>query len=178
MTFAQQDAPSKDRVVYEASFYNSFAPRTALDMINQTPGFVLAASENDQERRGFAGAVGNVLIDGQRLGAKSQSLQDVLGRVAAKEVLRIEVLRGAAVAGDASGAAVLANVVRTPTAGGGTWEAGAEMTNQHEPMPNGSFGWSGRKEATEFSVGGNAFTHDHLSAGKFDVRSGDGTLLG
>jgi hypothetical protein len=176
--FSQQGAPSTDRVVYEAAFYSAFTPRTALDMINQTPGFVLAASENDQERRGFSGAVGNVLIDGQRLGAKSQSLQDVLGRVAAKEVLRIEVLRGAAVAGDASGAAVLANVVRTPTSGGGTWEAGAEMTNQHVLKPNGSFGWSGRKETTEFSVGGNAYTHDHLSAGRFDVEDGEGILLG
>lgn len=175
---AQQSADSADRVVYEAAFYNAFAPRTALDMVTQTPGFVLSASENDTDRRGFSGAVGNVLIDGRRLGAKSQSLQDVLGRVAAKEVLRIEVLRGAAVAGDASGATVLANVVRTPTAGGGTWEAGVEMTNEHQPSPNGSFGWSGRQEATEFSLGGNAYTHDHLSAGRFDVRDGDGTLLG
>lgn len=178
LTHAQQPAPmSSDRVVYEATFYHSFAPRTALDMINQTPGFVLDADDGNEERRGFSGAVGNVLIDGQRLGAKSQSLQDVLGRVAAKEVLRIEVLRGSAVAGDASGAPVLANVVRTPSAGGGTWEAGFELTNEDKPTPNGKFGWSGRKEATEFSVGGNAFTHNHLSAGWFDIEDGGGNLL-
>ena len=170
-------ALSTDRVVYEATFYDSFTPRTALDMINQTPGFVLDTNGNDAERRGFSGAVGNVLIDGQRLGAKSQSLQDVLGRVAAREVLRIEVLRGSAVAGDASGAAVLANVVRTPSAGGGTWEAGFELTNEDRPTPNGKFGWSGRREATEFSVGGNAFTHDHLSAGWFDIEDADGNTL-
>lgn len=175
---AQQPASSSDRVVYEAGFYSAFAPRTALDMINQTPGFVLASEDNDDERRGFAGAVGNVLIDGQRLGAKSQSLRDVLGRVAAREVLRIEVLRGNAVAGDASGASVLANVVRTASAGGGTWEAGFEVTNEDRPMPNGKFGWSGRKEATEFSLGGSAYTHDHLSAGWFVSRDGDGELLG
>ena len=174
---AQQPLTSSDRVVYESGFYDPFSPRTALDMINQTPGFVLAA-EDDEERRGFAGAVGNVLIDGQRLGAKSQSLRDVLGRVAANEVVRIEVLRGSAVAGDASGAAVLANVVRTPTAGGGTWELGFEVTNEDKPTPNGKFGWSGRNEATEFSLGGSAFTHDHLSAGWFDSRDGDGNLLG
>src|SRR5687768_3038537 len=131
-SFAQSPTPAPtDRVVYEAAFYSAFSPRTALDMINQTPGFVLdAADGGDDERRGFSGAVGNVLIDGQRLGAKSQSLQDVLGRVAAREVLRIEILRGDQVAGDASGAAVLANVVRTPAAGGGTWQAGVEMTNE------------------------------------------------
>ena len=133
-------------------------------MINQTPGFVLSAPDgnNNEERRGFSGAVGNVLIDGQRLGAKSQNLRDVLGRVAAKEVLRIEILRGAEVAGDASGAAVLANVVRTPTAGGGTWQAGVEMTNQDKPKPNGKFGWSGRSESVEYSIGGDLYGHDHL----------------
>ena len=172
-----QQAGTSDRVVYEALYYNAFAPRTALDMINQTPGFVLDTSGQDEERRGFSGAVGNVLIDGRRLGAKSQSLQDVLGRVAAREVVRIEVLRGSAVAGDASGAAVLANVVRTPAAGGGTWEGGVELTNENKPMPNGKFGWSGRKEATEFSVGGSAFSHDHLNSGQFLVEDGNGGIL-
>jgi hypothetical protein len=168
---------SSDRVIYSADYFESFAPRTALDMINQTPGFVLAAEDDGDVRRGFSGAVGNVLIDGQRLGAKSQSLRDVLGRVAAREVVRIEVLRGSAVAGDASGAAVLANVIRTPTSGGGTWEAGFEVTNTDEPTPNGKFGWSGRKENTEFSLGGNAFTHDHVSQGPFEVRDAAGNLL-
>ncbi len=121
--------------------------------------------------------MGNVLIDGQRLGAKSQSLRDVLGRVAAREVVRIEVLRGSAVAGDASGRSVLANVIRTPASGGGTWEAGFELTNRDKPTPNGKFGWSGRKEATEFSVGGSAFTHDHVSAGNFVMRDGAGDVI-
>jgi outer membrane receptor protein involved in Fe transport len=164
------------RVIYDAAFYAAFAPRTALDMINQTPGFVLDAPQED-ERRGFSGAVGNVLVDGQRLGAKSQSLRDVLGRVAAKEVLRIEILRGAEVAGDASGATVLANVVRTPTSGGGTWEGGFEVTNEHVPAPNGRFGWSGRSEATEYSVGGTLHTHDHLSRGRGVVRDASGAVV-
>lgn len=153
-----------DRVVYEATFYASFSPRTALDMINQTPGFVLNAPEED-ERRGFSGAVGNVLIDGERLSAKSQSLVDVLGRVPATEVVRIEILRGAEVAGDASNAAVLANVVRTRISGSGTWEAGTEMSNRESVAPYGRFGWSGRSESIDYSIGANVYTHDHESPG-------------
>jgi hypothetical protein len=174
--YAQTPAPGYERVVYDAGFYAQFAPRTALDMINQTPGFVLRAPTGN-ELRGFSGAVGNVLVDGERLGAKTQSLTDVLGRVAAREVLRIEILRGAEVAGDASGAAVLANVVRTPTAGGGSWEGGIEVTNEHEPAPNGKFAWSGRREATEYSVGGSMYTHDHFSALRGVVRNGAGTPI-
>ena len=168
-----QDAAG--RVVYDAAFYAQFAPRTALDMVNQTPGFSLDGG--DDETRGFSGAVGNVLIDGERLGAKSQTLEDVLLRVPASEVLRIEILRGADVAGDASNAAVLANVIRTRTAGGGTWMAGFEMTNENKPTPTGRFAWSGRSEDREYSVGATTYGHDHNSEGPREVTDGTGALV-
>jgi hypothetical protein len=170
-----EPASGSGRVVYDAAFYAQFAPRTALDMVNQTPGFTLDGGDN--ETRGFSGAVGNVLIDGDRLGAKSQSLEDVLLRVPASEVLRIEILRGADVAGDASNAAVLANVVRTRTAGGGTWMAGFDMTKEKNPTPTGRFAWSGRSEDREYSVGATTYTHDHNSEGPREVRDGTGALV-
>lgn len=163
------------RVVYDAAFYAQFAPRTALDMINQTPGFTFDGG--DDETRGFSGAVGNVLIDGERLGAKSQTLEDVLLRVPANEVVRIEILRGADVAGDASNSAVLANVIRTRTAGGGTWMAGFEMTNTDEPTPTGRFAWSGRSEDREYSVGATTYVHDHDSENARKVTDGSDTLV-
>lgn len=167
--------PSSGRVSYDAAFYSDFAPRTALDMINQTPGFVF--DKGDEDVRGFTGAVGNVLIDGERLSAKSQTLSDVLERVPAAEVVRIELLRGAEVAGDASGAAMLANVIRTRTANSGTWEAATEVTNQHEPAPAGRFAWSGRKETTQYSVGGNAYTHDHSNGIVRQATDGSGAPI-
>jgi outer membrane receptor for ferrienterochelin and colicin len=165
-----------DRVVYDAVFYAAFSPRTALDMIGQTPGFVLNAPEED-ERRGFAGAVGNVLIDGERLSAKSQSLRDVLERVPATDVVRIEILRGAEVAGDASNATVLANVVRTRESGSGTWEAGSEFSNQRSVAPYGRFGWSGRNDSVDYSVGANMYHHDHDAASVRELRDGAGNLV-
>ena len=173
---AEAQAPdaqdTSGRVVYDAAFYAQFAPRTALDMVNQTPGFSFDGGDN--QTRGFSGAVGNVLIDGERLGAKSQSLEDVLLRVPASEVLRIEILRGADVAGDASNASALANVIRTRTAGGGTWMAGFEMTNEDEPTPTGRFAWSGRSEDREYSVGATTYAHDHNSVGPREVTDSTG----
>jgi hypothetical protein len=148
-------AQTSERVAYDAAFYAAFSPRTALDMVKQTPGFVLA--EEQDARRGFSGAVGNVLVDGRRLSAKSQTPSDVLQRIAAGEVVRIEILRGSQVAGDASGAAVLANVVRTPSAGGGAWGLGFELANRDRPAPNGWFAWGGRRGVTEYSLGGNSY---------------------
>jgi hypothetical protein len=183
--FAQAPDPaappdgSRERVVYQAAFYAPFAPRTALDMVKQTPGFVLATVDEGADlRRGFAGAVGNVLVDGERLSAKSQSVNDVLQRVPASEVVRIEILRGNEVAGDASGAAVLANVVRTPSAGGGAWGLGFELANQDEAAPNGWFGWGGRRGVTEYSLGGNSYALQRDLPGERRVYAADGELTG
>ncbi len=167
--------PAATRVSYDAAFYSAFSPRTALDMIRQTPGFVF--DEGDVELRGFTGAVGNVLIDGERLSAKSQLLSDVLARVPASEVVRIEILRGTEVAGDASGAAVLANVVRTRTANNGTWSLGPEVTNQKKLAPTGSLAWSGRSDATQYSLGANMYTHDHEAGDTREVTDGTGTVV-
>src|SRR5688572_12802352 len=47
---------------YEGSFFTEFQPTTALDMVKRLPGF--AFEPGDTTVRGFAGALGNVLIDG------------------------------------------------------------------------------------------------------------------
>ena len=80
-------APAADRVFYDAAFFARFAPQNALDMVKQTPGFSLDAGQS-QTRRGFSGAVGNVLIDGARPIAKSQTLSTILSSIPASQVVR------------------------------------------------------------------------------------------
>src|SRR5690606_12098186 len=54
-------------VEYSAAFFSLYQPSTALDMVQQLPGFQI----NDGDRtRGFAAAAGNILINGRRLSAK------------------------------------------------------------------------------------------------------------
>jgi len=78
-------------VRYEADFFEKFSPRTALDMVKQVPSFSL--QDVDEDKRGYAAAAGNVLIDGERPSTKSQTLEDILQRIPAAQVLRLEVLR-------------------------------------------------------------------------------------
>jgi hypothetical protein len=146
---------SADRIVYEAAFFNQYNPQTALDMVRQTPGFTL---DGGADRRGFSGAVGNLLIDGLRPSSKSQSLEGILSRIPANQVVRLEILRGAAVAGDASGQAQLLNIVRTPTAGSGVWEAGVEYTSREVAAPRGEISYSGRAGQVEYGVGASIFS--------------------
>jgi hypothetical protein len=166
-------ADSEARLAYEAGFYAQYTPRTALDMVNRTPGFVL--SEGAAERRGFSGAVGNVLIDGQRPIAKSQTLADILQRIPAAQVVRIELLRGGGAAGDASGFAVLANVVRTHASGGGAWQLGTEYAGR-DPVPNGWAAWSGRMGTTDYSLGANGYSLLREERGSRVIADGAGAV--
>lgn len=109
-------APATDPNVtpYAASFFTEFRPLTALDMIGRIPGFQF---DGGTSGRGFAGTVGNILIDGERPPVRSDSLQSILSRIPADQVERIEIVRAGAGGIDMAGKAVVANVIRAPDGG-------------------------------------------------------------
>ncbi|MEP7129891.1 MAG: TonB-dependent receptor [Sphingomicrobium sp.] len=170
-----QVAPTvQSRLVYDAAFYAQFKPSTALDLIRETPGFALIDTNT---RRGFAGAGGNVFVDGERPVAKSQTLSDILQRIPATQVLRIELLRGGESGADASGYAVIANVVSTPSAGAGVYQLGAEYAGR-TPVPNGWASWSGRLGRTNYSLGANGYSLMRYLPGERALLDGTGALVG
>lgn len=138
---AQDDAPDQPittesgRLSYPASYFASFRPRTALDMIERLPGFVVDSGASDL--RGFGGAAGNVLVDGARPTTKADGLRAALTRIPASQVERIELIRGSAGAGEAAGQSVVANVVRVEGASSRTWSAGLERAPDGLVYPNG-----------------------------------------
>ena len=95
-------------ISYPPSFFAQQRPSTALDMINRLPGFRLDSGDS---ARGFAGTAGNVLINGERPTTKSENLQDILTRISATAVERIDLIRGGAPGVDMQGQTILANVV-------------------------------------------------------------------
>lgn len=96
-------------IAFTPADFASARPNTALDMINRLPGFTLLGGD---QVRGFAGAAGNVLLDGQRPTIKTDSLQDTLGRIPIDQVERIDLIRGGAPGIDMQGQTVVANVIR------------------------------------------------------------------
>ena len=97
------------RTVYDAKFFATYAPATALQMIERVPGFTF--DPGDQNIRGFSQAAGNVVIDGQRPSAKSDTLDIVLSRIPANRVVRIEVAPGDQFGSEFTGKPQVANVV-------------------------------------------------------------------
>lgn len=106
--------PQSGLIAYPPAFFASSGAANAFEMLLRLPGFVIDEGENV---RGFGGAAGNVLVDGRRPATKSDNLQEVLRRIPAGKVARIELIRGGAPGIDMQGKSVVANVVRT--AGGG-----------------------------------------------------------
>ena len=99
-------------VAFPRAFFDEFRPQTAQDMIGRVPGFNF--SGGDSGVRGLNGASGNVLIDGQRPVTKSLALGDVIRRIPASAVLRIDLIRGGAPGIDMQGQTLVANIIRNP----------------------------------------------------------------
>jgi hypothetical protein len=168
-------ADSGERLRYTPEWYAGFAPRSALDMVRQTPGFTLLEGE---ERRGLAGGVGNVLVDGRRPVAKDQKLEEILGRIPASQVQSIEILRGVEAAGDASGQSVLLNVIRTPFTGQGFGSTGFEYAPGKDPMPNAVLAWTGRAHTVDYSVGASTYSFERDLPGSRQQTDADGEASG
>lgn len=84
--------------VYLPHDFAAFGPRTALDMVQQLPGFSIEGAGNGGaggQSRGLGQATGNVLLNGERLASKSSSVTDQLARIPAANVVRIELVEGA-----------------------------------------------------------------------------------
>src|SRR5688572_19322706 len=92
-----QEAPAASTAVegtrtYTPEYFTRYAPRNALDMLEQVPGFVIRQAVQE---RGLGQATGNVLLNGQRLSGKSNDVITQLSQVPAGNVVRIEIRDGA-----------------------------------------------------------------------------------
>lgn len=166
--------PGEDTRTYTLSDFEQFAPRTALDMVSQIPGFSI--SESDSEQRGFGQADENVLINGQRISSKSSGPREVLARIPAENVEQIEIVEGANL--DVPGlSGQVANVTAKANGVSGTWtvhqryrenlEAAVRWAEVSVSGQNGALGWTIGLEA-EPGRGG--------AAGRENVFDGAGNL--
>lgn len=93
---------------YGPDFFATAHLDTAYDMILRLPGFTF---DPGPTVRGFAGAAGNVLINGQRPSTKTDTLTQILQRIPTSSVARIDVIRGGAPGIDMQDRTILANVI-------------------------------------------------------------------
>lgn len=154
-TFAAMPAAGQSvvdgRTRYEAAYFAPFAPANALQIVERVPGFRL--EEVDQEVRGFGQAAGNVVINGQRPSAKSETLATILSRIPATQVLRVEVGPGDLFASELSGKPQVVNLVLSGGAGlSGTIEGTLRRQYDGSLAPEGSVSVLLRRGFSTFNV--------------------------
>ncbi|MBT8426854.1 MAG: TonB-dependent receptor plug domain-containing protein, partial [Erythrobacter sp.] len=128
----EKPSATMDGRTFEPSYFEQFAPRNALDMVDRLPGFQISGGGGGGGR-GFGQANENVLVNGSRLTSKSDSVRDQLRRIPAGKVVRIELLDGTAL--DIPGlVGLVANVVVRSggLSGQFLWE-GAVRTTEVDP---------------------------------------------
>jgi hypothetical protein len=141
------------RTSYPASYFTQYAPSTAFQIVQRVPGFTI--QETDQNVRGFAGAAGNVVINGQRPSSKTDSLETILARIPANRVLRVEVGPGELYGAEYAGKPQVLNLV-TNAAGGvaGTMTAAVSRDFTGKLRPSGSVSALVRSGKSTFNLAG------------------------
>jgi outer membrane receptor for ferrienterochelin and colicins len=128
-----------------------FAPRNALDMLRNVPGFSIR--EATQER-GLGTATGNVLINGQRISGKSNDVLTELGRIPASNVVRIEI-RDAATLDVPGLSGQIANVIVKADAFSGqfAWRPEFRQRNTDPLLTRGEVSVSGKLGKIDYTLG-------------------------
>ncbi len=149
---------------YEASFFTPFAPRTALDIARQVPGFSLDLGNTDV--RGFAGAVGNVVINGARPSSKSESLETLLARIPANRVVRVEVGPGDLYGADYAGKGQVLNIVMSAVSGfDGEISASGTRRYNGKIVPNADVTALIKRGASSFNLSAGSGRNDSTEEG-------------
>jgi hypothetical protein len=166
--------------------FTRFAPRNALDMLRNVPGFTIRAATQE---RGLGTATGNVLINGRRISGKSNDVITELGQIPASNVVRIEI-RDAATLDVPGLSGQVANVV--VKAGGMqgqfAWRPEFRQRNTDPLLTRGEVSVSGKKGDFDYTIGlqnqsfrsgANGRTNIFNAAGdrteaRYDVFTGNG----
>jgi hypothetical protein len=151
---------------YDASWFEGSNPNTAQDMANRLPGFRV---DDGQPVRGFAGAGGNVLINGSRPASKIETVSSALGRIPASRVERIELIRGGAGGVDMQGRSVVANVIlRREPSRQHTLTGQAYLFEGGPSLPGGRYEYSSTGNDSEwgFQIGRTISMSDSTGTGE------------
>lgn len=175
--FAQTAAPAatvEGVRTYTPADFARFAPGSALEMLQQVPGFVI---RDAVQERGLGQATGNVLLNGQRMSGKTNDVLAQLGKIPAGNVVRIEIRDGATL-GIPGLSGPVANVTAKADGIRGSWAWRPDIRKYYtDPqLTRGEVSVSGARENIEYTLGfDNAASHS-AAGGPTTIYEPDGTV--
>ncbi|MBA3510370.1 TonB-dependent receptor [Sphingomonas sp.] len=173
---AQGTAKAEVVRTYTSQTFARFAPRTALDMLQLVPGFVIA---DEEERRGLGALSQNVLINGRAISGKSNDAIDALSRITVSEVLRIEVRASASGEGAGIGRQVANVVVKLADRANGqfSWRPSTRLRDFDPAYFNGDASVSGGSGALGYTIGVRNDALRTGASGPSRILSPEGALI-
>ncbi len=159
--------------LFDAAYFAAFSPNTALEMISRIPSFTIAFAEN---KRGLGQGGANVLINGKRITGKTDAGSQ-LGRIAAENVVHIEILDGASL--DIPGlSGQVANVVTKTSGLTGTWSWEPEFRRRQD-FTDGHFHLTLSGELSNWSYSAEVRQESRRNGnwGRETITQADGTLI-
>jgi outer membrane receptor for ferrienterochelin and colicins len=173
---ATEAATQQGGRTYTPADFARFAPRNALDMLNNVPGFSI--DSGDTERRGLGQATGNVLINGERYSGKSTGVETELQRISAANVVRIEIVDAATL--NISGlSGQVANVVTRSGALSGNYVWRPQIRRDRTPprLLGGEVSLNGAIGGTTYTVSLRNDSFRNGNAGPELVTDGAGNVI-
>ncbi|MBX7533095.1 hypothetical protein K3165_09200 [Qipengyuania sp. 1XM1-15A] len=163
--------------VFEPSYFEQFAPRNALEMVDRLPGFSISGG-NDQGQRGLGQANQNVIVNGERFSSKSDSIRDQLARIPAGDVIRIELVDGNSL--DIPGlTGLVANVIYESKGASGQfrYNPGFRPYNTEARYLGGEISLTGSDGPLDFTVSLSNENNRFGADGPILVTAADGSLI-
>ena len=163
--------------IYTPDYFTRIAPRNALDMLREVPGFNIQGG-GGRGGRGLGQADENILINGDRLSSKSDSARDQLSRIPTDKVVRIEIVDGTTL--DIPGlTGQVANII---TSGGGisgqfVWRGSFRPETDRQELFGGEISVSGSAGKLDYTLAANLRNNRFGSVGPGFITDGSGALI-
>lgn len=176
----EQQAPTVSAITSSRSFspadFARYSPKTALDMVNQIPGFTIRA---DARMRGLGQATDNVLLNGERPSSKSDDIFSALTRISASSVVRIDIVDAANLNMPGLSGQVANVIFKTDTMSGQfAWSPEFRAHNTDPLLTRGNVSVSGARGRLSYEVGLNNDDSGRSGAdGPTLIYNGSGALI-
>jgi hypothetical protein len=143
---------SGSRVIYGPEFFARFNVITASDQLERIPGIQGLLGGGGGSGRGFGNSGDQILINGKRLAGKTNDIGSTLERIQARQVVRIEVIRGTVDDLDVRSQGLVVNVVlnESLSTSYGSWEAGVNHYSDGRSAPGAEVNYTGNVGAFNY----------------------------
>lgn len=152
------------RIVYGPEYFEPYNVVTAGDQLERIPGMQEVLEQGGEDERGFGNAGAQILINGKRLSGKSNDVGSALERIQARQVLRIEVIRGTVAGLDVRSQGRVVNIVLDGAlvTGVGSWQANVEDYSDSSWGGGGEVSYNGNVGALSYLVSANTDSRKNL----------------